>query len=297
MLGLAAFVITFLAILAGPTAAGPMVEWSEASFENTLQLDIRSAVTGLDYRVLVKASGEPAPQSGYPALWMMDGFATFPRVHEEWSGEGRMPAGVIVAVGFPSGEEFDSERRSEAYTPVPDADPGGPRSGPVFGGADGFRRFLVDELRPVIESRFPLDSARHTLLGFSYGGLFTLDTVLKEPDSFQRYWAASPSVWFSQAQILRRLRGEAEPGVELGPHFPPITITAGQEEQFPTREMTPERLAHLQRRAMIDNTREIALGLEALGYPVDLVQMDGQDHYGMLDHAAAHILDAAFETE
>lgn len=262
--------------------------------DRTARLDITSALTGRDYAVLVRIPEGPAPAEGWPTLWMLDGFATFPLVADRRLADGTAPGGLIIAVGFPSGEDFDNARRSEAYTPVPDADPGAPRSGPVFGGAGGFRRFLLEELRPEIARRFPLASDRGTLFGFSYGGLFTLDTVLTAPGSFTRYWAASPSLWFSEAQIPRRLRAGAGPAAAPGDGLPRVTITAGLEEQFPTEPLPAERLAHLRRRAMIDNTTEVARLLGEAGFPVELRQMPGLDHMGMLRDGAERILDAAF---
>lgn len=280
-----------------PPVNAPLVEpavWS-AQADGAVRLDITSSLTGQSYVALIQVPQGEMPDEGWPSLWMLDGFATFPMVQGRALSDGSAPQGLVIGLGFPSEEPFD-DRRSESYTPAPDADSGAPRSGTRIGRADDFRRVVLDEIRPEIARVYPLDRARSTLFGFSYGGLFTLDTLLKEPDSFGQYWASSPSVWFSEAQIVRRLAsgGEALQRLERG-HSPQVTITAGVEEEFPTTEMTAERLAHLARRGMITNTAEVARLLRAEGLDVVLSQLEGKNHMDMLHEGTRLILDAAFK--
>ena len=66
---------------------------------------------------------------------------------------------------------------------------------PEAGGADEFRRFILDEVRPFIEARFETGS-RNAIIGESLAGLFIADTMLKAPDSFDDFIAVSPSLWW-----------------------------------------------------------------------------------------------------
>jgi predicted alpha/beta superfamily hydrolase len=66
------------------------------------------------------------------------------------------------------------------------------------GGADAFRKFLTGELVPFVNSRYRT-TAYKALIGFSNSGLFTVYTLLTEPDSFDAYIACSPSIaWYPE---------------------------------------------------------------------------------------------------
>lgn len=69
------------------------------------------------------------------------------------------------------------------------------------GGAEKFRTFIRDELIPYISKTYPTTSYR-TLIGHSYGGLFTVDCLLKEPQLFQNYLAADPSLDWDHQLLL-----------------------------------------------------------------------------------------------
>jgi predicted alpha/beta superfamily hydrolase len=70
-----------------------------------------------------------------------------------------------------------------------------------YGGAEGFRRHLTEEVVPFIEARF--ETGRHVLTGESLAGLFVLDTVLREPAGFDDYIAVSPSLWWDDRRLAR----------------------------------------------------------------------------------------------
>jgi predicted alpha/beta superfamily hydrolase len=68
---------------------------------------------------------------------------------------------------------------------------------PHAGGADRFRDFLRDELKPFIDSRYRT-TAESALIGESLAGLFVIETFLFEPTLFDSYIAADPSVWWNE---------------------------------------------------------------------------------------------------
>ncbi len=61
------------------------------------------------------------------------------------------------------------------------------------GGSDQFLRFISEELIPFIETNYRVSNDR-AILGVSLSGLFTLYALFQEPETFQRYFAASPSI-------------------------------------------------------------------------------------------------------
>ena len=272
--------------------------WERVCLSGAWTFEILSRHTGETYRVLVRVPEGDAPQGGYPVLWMLDGDASFPLSYSRPShcllpgvetGREETP-GLVVAVGFPGAAPFDVAARSRNYTPQPDGVTGD-RISSEFGGASGFLHFLAVELRAALGEKLPLDPSRNTLFGFSYGGLFTINTLLAHPGYFQRYWAASPSLWFSNELLMRRMRHHPE-----RIHAERLTITVGKDEQYSERKLHPERQAHLDRRAMVDNTTEAA-GLIAAANPamtIDLVVAADHDHFDMLLHGVRRVQPFAF---
>lgn len=72
---------------------------------------------------------------------------------------------------------------------------------PTSGGAEAFRRFLVDELRPMVDKTYRTGGFR-ALIGHSFGGLFAVDTLLREPDAFCAYLVLSPSLWWHDERLI-----------------------------------------------------------------------------------------------
>jgi len=72
------------------------------------------------------------------------------------------------------------------------------------GKADLYGRMLVEELKPFIDSHYRTKrDAQHTGLGgSSLGGLVSIYLALKYPTVFGRAAVVSPSVWFSDKQIV-----------------------------------------------------------------------------------------------
>jgi len=70
------------------------------------------------------------------------------------------------------------------------------------GGAENFIRFIESELIPYIDSKLPTTSYR-TLIGHSFAGLFTINTLLKHPNLFANYIAIDPSLDWDEQKLLK----------------------------------------------------------------------------------------------
>ena len=70
------------------------------------------------------------------------------------------------------------------------------------GGSAEFRRFLRDELMPMIRARYR-STEETTIVGESLAALFIVETFLLEPGLFRRYIALSPSLWWNGGALLR----------------------------------------------------------------------------------------------
>ncbi len=73
---------------------------------------------------------------------------------------------------------------------------------PNNGGADDFRRFIREEVQPLVESRYRTTGER-LVLGESLAGLFIVDTFLRAPETFDMYIAVSPSLWWREAKLAK----------------------------------------------------------------------------------------------
>lgn len=85
------------------------------------------------------------------------------------------------------------------------------------GGANNFLRFITEELVPYIEKNYKA-SSKKILSGASLGGVFSLYTLLKKPDSFDAYFAISPSVWYAEGKMLeewKSFQGDFRPEKQL----------------------------------------------------------------------------------
>jgi len=72
------------------------------------------------------------------------------------------------------------------------------------GGAADFLRFLREELIPQIDSHYRT-TAERTLVGHSLAGLFALTVFLDQPETFDRYIAIEPSLWWDRQLLVHRL--------------------------------------------------------------------------------------------
>ena len=108
-------------------------------------------------------------------------------------------------------------------------------------------------------------------MGHSYGGLFTLYSLLVHPGSFNNYLAASPSVWWNQRRILEsippfvknaaKLKKQTAGRAPLG-----LRITVGEYEQtlVPWMPQEAARKELLEKRGMVRDARHIAQELSAV---------------------------------
>lgn len=194
---------------------------------------------GPAYRVTVWApAGAQAPRGGYPVVYMLDGNAVFESLTHTASA---LPAGqslqaVVVGVGYDDAERFNVTARSYDYTPPSpgaDAPRGSPRDpnaqgwAKPGGGADRFLAILQQRIQPLVQRRYPVDAGNRTLYGHSYGGLFALHVALSQPQAFEHYVAASPSIWWNGRYILQALAQPA-PAPATGIS---VTLMAGSEAQ------------------------------------------------------------------
>lgn len=144
------------------------------------------------------------------ANWHMGMVTEFVR---EMAWCGRTWDAIVVGIGYPQAESARedwrkiSQLRSHDLTPVAIQEEDESMTEwlkrPVkTGGGGKFLSFLKQELIPWIEKDYRADPAKRILVGHSYGGLFALYAMLREPGLFRSYIAASPYLKDPQRTIL-----------------------------------------------------------------------------------------------
>ncbi len=163
--------------------------------------DLPSADAQRHYRVYLAIPKQAAPTSGYPVLYMLDGNAALAALKDQWfSALPETP--LLVMVGYAGERMINAPARTLDYTPAPQAGQPLVFQGRMAGGASAFLQLIESRIKPTVEANYVLDKQRQSIWGHSFGGLFVLNTLFTKPQSFNRYIAASPSLWWQSGLIL-----------------------------------------------------------------------------------------------
>ena len=212
----------------------------EYSLPGTETFDVVSK-QGKPYRIFVSVPKGAAPAKGYPALYLLDANAYFAAAFSalqvlappdpklaSMSLSGVQPM-IVVGVGYPGDAPMDLARREFDFLPAHLATK--PQAGIPWlngGGADMFRSFLLDELRPAIAHRYPVDPDRQSLAGHSLGGFFTLYVLINRPSAFRNFAAISPSLWWDEQHLVNDMSKSSRIAAEKAIHH--VLIAVGSNE-------------------------------------------------------------------
>lgn len=225
-----------------------------------------------------RPKGEP-PAGGWPAVYVLDANIMFgTMVDTVRAMERRQPSqpAVIIGIGYPQDLDPRIERARDLTARLGSKAP----TLPGTGGAETFADFIRGELKPAIAARFRVDPARETIFGHSYGGHFVLYTLVNQPELFDNWIAASPSLWFENEMLLRSsVRKRLGPKLAATGATPRVLVTAGEYEQGQDPNFPNPRLTLLMERKMVDNARAYAAFIDALpGADAAFQLLAGEDH-------------------
>jgi predicted alpha/beta superfamily hydrolase len=151
------------------------------------------------------------PKRRYPVLYMHDGQNLMDSATAYSGAEWRVDEAAsqlvqagevepLIIVGV-----YNTEDRFDEYTHVKDTG-----EFAEFGGgkADAYGRFLVEELKPMIDRTFRTKPGPEStgLGGSSLGGLVTMHLGIKHPQVFRRLAVVSPSVFWAKKDIVSRVK-------------------------------------------------------------------------------------------
>jgi uncharacterized protein len=115
-----------------------------------------------------------------------------------------IPEVIIVGIDYPYSKNLDWARnrfRDMLPTHVEGYDPSG--------SADKFIAFIKKELFPYIENNYRVDTTDRCFCGHSFGGLLGSHIFMEHSNLFNRYIIGSPSYWWDNKEITKRLSAKA----------------------------------------------------------------------------------------
>lgn len=275
-------------------------------------LDLTSERSGRRYRLLVAWPLVPAPASGYPVLFVLDGDGYFGLATDATRNRGSIgreiaPA-VVVGISYPDEDPTAwHRRRALEFTPSlpgPGEWPDPESTADGFGGLETFLDFLDREAKPAVAALGPVNLAATALFGHSLGGLAVVHALLTRPDSFRTFLTVSPALWWNARAVLGHEAAFAS-RVEAGEVSPRVLVAVGALEETPPATLPPdsrltlEEVAHqVARSRMVASARELAARLGRAhgdgGYAVSYLEMAGESHITVPFAALRPALDLAF---
>lgn len=171
----------------------------QVSIPNTQQLTIQSEiVANQEYVLHVNLPGNYNDTTrNFPVVYLLDSQWDFPllsSIYGQQYYDGFIPEVIIVGITWGGTNPNYDQLRARDLTP-PNA-----VQGEMYGNAANFLGFIKNELSPYVESTFRVKKSDRTLVGSSFGGLFTLYALFNETSFFQKYILTSPATsWGNEA--------------------------------------------------------------------------------------------------
>lgn len=135
----------------------------------------------------------------YPVIYLLDGGKEEDFIHVvglvqfynfEWIH--RVPKSIVVGIA-------NTDRKRDFTFPSTVAEE--TKQYPTTGSSAKFIQFIEQELKPFIQETYKTNDDA-MLIGESLGGLLATEILFKKPLLFNRYLIVSPSLWWSNGQLL-----------------------------------------------------------------------------------------------
>ncbi len=227
--------------------------------------DLKSIKSGETFRIFVATPDIIEPNKTYPVIYTLDANGMFGMMMDSqriMDLGGEVPPAFIVGIGYAVEGGFTavSNKRYRDYTPTP----GGKSerlshaiSNQYFsqdsvcsadkpieslkpGEGPAFLKFIREELKPAVESAYPVDPDNATIVGGSLGGLFAVWVLLTQPDTFQRYICCSPAIYWDKEDVWKWEKAWADENNDLSAS---VFVTAGALETVKLFKNTMQSLS------------------------------------------------------
>ena len=201
-----------------PAPAQTMAEPPPYVLSNTEVHNLAAPLLKRDYQVYVSLpKSYRSSNKRYPVVFVTDAPYAFPLVRSLAARLGNDPGGVeefiLVGLSYANGDTPEFSRRRD-YTPSQPADPAGLKSDmpgrtPLFGESEGYRKFIADQVFPLVAKLYRADMSRKVFAGHSYGSLLGTHILLTEPSMFRHYILGSPSYWYGHKVMFEQEKAYA----------------------------------------------------------------------------------------
>jgi predicted alpha/beta superfamily hydrolase len=200
------FIFTFLPLLLSAQSFGQSKDASsiqppQVEIAGSQLLKIHSAITGQEYVLHINLPQHYDDTSKtYPVIYLVDSqwdFSLVTAIYGDQYYDGFMPAAIIAGITWGGENPNYDKRRAFDLTPTNNGQPS------QYGNAEKFLSFIKNEAIPFVESKYRTKKNERTLVGHSFGGLFTLYALFTEPDLFNHYVAGSPAWTWDNASLYK----------------------------------------------------------------------------------------------
>ncbi len=166
---------------------------SDSLYSNTFE-------THKKFWIQLPENYNPDSSEKYPVVYILDGsmlLSTLETVQSNYWGH-YLPHMILVGISNQTNRTRDLTT-SKIKT----------RRGSAFkqdtGGAEEFTKYIKTELIPYIDKNYKTTNYR-TLIGHSYGGLFTINMLLNHSENFKNYIAIDPSLDWDNQKLLKEAK-------------------------------------------------------------------------------------------
>lgn len=175
-----------------------------------------SELTEYEYTIQVYVPEVTPPEAGFPIIYVLDGQSYFEfakhAIKLQSLNTPKTKVEPSIVVGICHDEETMRQRRFFEFTApaeqyiFPEHAKGKRMHLGKNGGAHLFQKFMEEELKPIIERKFDVNTDKQTLYGHSLAGYYTLWCYLTHCYDFQTYIAISPSIWWNGKELYQYLK-------------------------------------------------------------------------------------------
>lgn len=230
---------------------------------------LTSRVNGVDYELRVSLPhGYEGGTQRHPVVYTLDADYSFliaRNITDHLAERNHLREVIVVGIAYGGPLRYRLNRTRD-YTPTHVPDGGyGPEYQEVSGGGPDFLEALEEEILPFVDRHYRTLPGDRTLVGHSYGGLFTTWALLTRPGLFQRHVAVSPSLWYDDRLVLRLEERYAAEHHTLPAH---LYLCVGSREGSSQRDM-------------VGDLRELAARLQGRSYAglrLDSAVMENETH-------------------
>lgn len=255
-------IAVIIALTIGTASAAELQYQGPVTLEGTEQFTLTAQAIDQVFRIDVALpSSYGQTDQNYPVVYMMDSNLMFTGVmNGAWGlqfGQ-EVPEVIIIGIGYAVENLLEViTLRNRDLLPTNDPEFEAQNGMPddlSTGGAEAFLAFINEEVKPAMNARYRINTDSQSLVGYSFGGEFSLFTLFTHPDAFDNYVIGSPSIWWHDTVIFDYETRYADAHDDLPKN---VYISSGALEEAPDGDDF----------MMVSNARKMTELLQSRNYP------------------------------